>query len=290
MAKSTSWKITDMSYVSLATPNIEATISDFKNIFGMEEVATMSVSRAYGWLRTVMGNGSECYQELLQPTTDTQALGRFVRDRGGAVYVTSYVVDDLAACYRDLKAKGVRFATGPEDARAERANAVWIHPRATTGVYVELANHLLVRNAPAPVGAKTEPLIKNVSYIGAVVRDLKAATDLYAKVLNFEVVNGPFDNKEYKYNGVMMGNDGRGYIELQQPYDEESTMGRFLKNRGEAPYFASFVCDDVKKAVDKIKERGGNAFVDANGRTGWVHPKTAHGEMMELTDHYLPGN
>lgn len=286
---STSWKITDMAYVSLATPNIEATIADFKKIFGMEEVAGMSVSRAYGWLRMVMGNGSECYQELLQPTNDTLPLERFVRDRGAGVYVTSYVVDDLAACYRDLKAKGVRFATGPEDARPERAGAVWIHPRATTGVYIELTEHLLTRGGTG-ASANIAPTIKNVSYIGAVVRDLKAATELYQKVLNFDVITAPFDNKEYKYNGVMLGKDGRGYIELQQPYDEASTMGRFLKNRGEAPYFASFVTDDVKKAVELIKERGGNAFVDANGRTGWVHPKTGNGEMMELTDHYLPGN
>ena len=283
-----SWKITDLSYVSLAVPNLEVTVADYKRVFGLDETTPVTVNRPYGWLRVILGTGAECFQEILQPTNDTLPLARFVRDKGAGIYVTSFVIDDVAAAARDLQAKGVRIATGPEGARPDRVHAVWIHPRATTGVYIELTEHLLERTVPSPASdLKPEPVLKNVSYLAAVVRDLDAATKLYQNILGLEIIRGPFKNEEFGYDGAMLGLDGRGYMELQHPYDDNNAMGRFLKNRGEGPYFASFIVDDPKKSVELIKARGGNAFLEANGRIGWVHPKTGNGQMMELIPQHL---
>ena len=294
MSENREWKITDMAYISLATPNIEQTIAHFRRVFGMDETSDFSAHRLYGWLRMVMGNGPECYQELLQPTNEQLPLGRFVQNHGAGIYVASYVVDDVAACYRDLTAKGVRFMTAPNVTRAERAHAMWVHPRATTGVYIEFTDHLLWRaiksSAEPPGGERTEAIIRNVSHVAAVVKDLDAATALYRHALNLDVINEPFSDDVGTYRGVILGQGGRGYIELLQPTDGNSPIGRFLASRGEGPYFASFVADNVQLAVDTIKSRGGNASMDPDGRTGWVHPSTGHGEMMRLAPEYALGN
>lgn len=283
-----SWKIKDLRNVSIAVPDLEATVAHYKRVFGVEETTPVTLSRPHGFLAIFLGAGADCFQEILQPVNDMMPIARFVRDNGAGMYLTSFIVDDVAAAARDLRAKGVRIATSPAGARPERVEIIWIHPRAATGLYIQLSETYRERMVPSPAGGpEQEPLLKNASYRAAVVRDLDAATRLYQSILGFEVLRGPFKNEQYGYDGVILGSDGRGYLELQRPHDDTNAMGRFLKNRGEGPYFASFVCDDVKQAVEKIKERGGNAFIDPDGRTGWVHPKTGHGQLMELTDHYL---
>ncbi|MBI2885624.1 MAG: VOC family protein [Chloroflexi bacterium] len=281
-----SWRITDISYVSVAVNNLETAVADFKRLYGLEEVSSVSVSRPYGWLRIVMGNGAECFQEILQPTNETLPLARFVRDKGEGIYVTSFVVDNLEECARELRAKGVRFATGPEGARPERVSAVWIHPRATTGVYVELTEHLLQRGAPAAGAAGSAPLLKELSYLAVVVRDLKAATKLYQDMLHLDLIRDGLKDEEFGYEATQIGIGDRMLMEIQHPYDESKPMGRFLKNRGEAPYFASFVVDDPKQAVETIQSRGGTALLTGSG-IGWIHPKSYHGQMVELIPRHL---
>lgn len=134
--------ITDLSYVSLVVNNIDTAIRDFNRIYDIHEVTPITYNRPYGGLRVILGNGAEAFLELLQPVDDKLPLWRFHQKNGEGVYLFSFVVDDLAATVRHLRARKVQFATWPEG-RPERIRSVWIHPRSTTGVYIELTEHLL---------------------------------------------------------------------------------------------------------------------------------------------------
>lgn len=49
--------------------------------------------------------------------------------------------------------------------------------------------------------------------------------------------------------------EGETAIELVQPYDDNATMLRMLKKRGNGPYHLCYACDDVDKLYDKLTEK-----------------------------------
>lgn len=280
--------IKDISYVSIAVNNIDTAIRDFNRVYGLHEVTPITHSRAFGWLRVILGNGPEAFLELLQPVDDKLPLGRFLQGRGESFYLFSLQVDNIAAVARNLRAKNVRFASFPQDARPERIRTVWIHPRATTGLYIELSERLLENQLMGfgAGGVSRDILLKEVSYQAVVVRDIESASNLYQDILGLEVVSPRNTEPTLNFERVVLGTADRGILELMQPNDPTTAMGRYLESRGEGPYMVCFITDDVQKSVEAINSRGGRAHVDPNFG-GFVHPNTNHGVLFQLSTRYL---
>ncbi|MBI2888147.1 MAG: VOC family protein [Chloroflexi bacterium] len=280
--------ITDISYVSVAVRNIDTAIKDFNRIYGLQEVTPITYSRSFGWLRVILGNGPEAFLELLQPTDEKLPLARFVERNGESIYLFSFKVDDLAATVRHLRARNVRFASWPEGARPERIRSVWIHPRATTGIYVELTEHLLENELSGFGGGNLsgETLLRELSYLAAVVPEIESAARLYQDILGLEITGPRNTEATHKFDRVVLGAGGRGFLELMQPNDSSTPMGRFLASRGPGPYMACFLTEDVDRTVQLINQRGGNATRDPQ-YGAWLHPKPNHGLFMQLSTDYL---
>ena len=280
--------ITDLSYVSVAVNNIDTAIKDFNRIYGLHEVTPISYSRPFGWLRVILGNGPEAFLELLQPVDEKLPLARFVQKNGEGVYLYSFVVDDLAATVRHLRARKVQFSSWPEGARPERINSVWVHPRATTGVYVELSEHLM-ENTFSGFGAgaqSKEVLLQGLSYVAAVVQDVEAATSLYQDLMGLEITGPRSTEPTLNFERVVLGAGNRGLLELMQPNDPNSAMGKYLAKHGQGPYMSCFLTDDVERAVAEINQRGGQATRDQQ-YGAWLHPRPNHGLFAQLSQRYL---
>jgi methylmalonyl-CoA epimerase len=81
---------------------------------------------------------------------------------------------------------------------------------------------------------------------------------------------------------------GTSEIELLRPTDEESGVARFLAKRGEGLHHICLTVEDVEAAMEQLRDAGAEVLgdkprVNAEGRRYiFVHPKSAHGVLLEL--------
>jgi len=73
------------------------------------------------------------------------------------------------------------------------------------------------------------------------------------------------------------------FIEVCSPTDATSAVGKALESRGEGIHSIVFKVDDVAQAAGEMKARG-VALIGEGGRQVFVHPKSSHGVLVQLTD------
>ncbi len=134
-------------------------------------------------------------------------------------------------------------------------------------------------------------LFHRIDHVGLVVRDLDAALHTYCELLGFDLLER-VDIPEQRVAAAFL-DAGNGTIELIAPTDfgaaEESGTARFLRNRGEGTHHICLEVDDIEAALATLRERGVRLIDETprrgvHGRVAFVHPKAAHGTMVELIE------
>lgn len=97
----------------------------------VEEIPSEAVRVAF--LET--GNGEI---ELVQPTDHDSGVARFLRKRGAGMHHLCLEVPDIEATIGRLRAHGVELINEMPRESPDGRQYVFIHPRSTTGVLVEL--------------------------------------------------------------------------------------------------------------------------------------------------------
>jgi methylmalonyl-CoA epimerase len=83
---------------------------------------------------------------------------------------------------------------------------------------------------------------------------------------------------------------GDAVVEFIEPIDkEQGALSRFLQNRGEGIYMMGWEVDSVDDTIKALQERGvrlTNADPEARaaGANVFIHPKSAHGVLIELIE------
>ncbi|MCC6533486.1 MAG: VOC family protein [Burkholderiales bacterium] len=73
------------------------------------------------------------------------------------------------------------------------------------------------------------------------------------------------------------------FIEVVSPTRADSAVGKALEGRGEGIHSIVFKVDDVARAAQGMKARG-VALIGEGGPQVFVHPKSSHGVLVQLTD------
>jgi methylmalonyl-CoA/ethylmalonyl-CoA epimerase len=127
--------------------------------------------------------------------------------------------------------------------------------------------------------------IKRVDHIAIVVEDLDAALATYRDALGIaldHVAEMPDQGVKAAFLPV-----GDGEIELLEPLSPDSGIGKYLAKRGEGLHHICLEVDDIDAALAELKDRGA-ALIDetpkrgAHGLVAFIHPKGAHGVLIEL--------
>ena len=122
-------------------------------------------------------------------------------------------------------------------------------------------------------------MLGDVIELSIVVKDLEAAIKHFESLFDLKVYSRG-ESKEFGFKSAILPL-GKGHIELMQPTDPSSTVGRFLETRGEGVYLVGFETEDVDASAKKLRERGAKVTLSP-GNLAWVHPKDAHGVFVEL--------
>jgi methylmalonyl-CoA epimerase len=129
--------------------------------------------------------------------------------------------------------------------------------------------------------------IKRVDHIAIVVESLDAALATYRDALGIPVDH----SEEIPEQGVRVAflPVGDSEIELLEPLGPESGVGKYLAKRGEGLHHICLEVDDIEMALAELKAKGA-ALIDetpkqgAHGRIAFIHPKGAHGVLIELIE------
>ena len=127
-----------------------------------------------------------------------------------------------------------------------------------------------------------------IDHIGIVVRDIKEALRVYKVALGLpleEIVQVPDQEVQVAFLPI-----GESNIELVQPTSSGSGIARYLEKRGEGIHHICVKVDDIQAAlaqlqacdvqlIDETPRKG------AHGRVAFIHPKGAHGVLIELVEH-----
>ncbi len=129
-------------------------------------------------------------------------------------------------------------------------------------------------------------MITRIDHIGIAVESIKESLKFFQDALGVKL-----DRVEEEEGGktqVAFLPVGKSDVELVEPLDPESGLGKFLAKRGEGVHHICFEVDDIVTALARLKEHGAQ-LIDENPRTNakgmryaFIHPKSAHGVLIEL--------
>jgi methylmalonyl-CoA/ethylmalonyl-CoA epimerase len=128
-------------------------------------------------------------------------------------------------------------------------------------------------------------MIKGIDHIGIAVANID-------EMLNF--LKESFGAVEYKRTeypqlqqiSSIVTLKGTNF-ELMQPTGPDGPIGNFMKNSGGGFHHISVFCDDLEKLVGELEGKGlkiiGKMY-EGPDRVAFIHPKSAKGLLVELTD------
>ena len=134
------WTNKGLSHVAFATKDINKTVALFKEKFKIEDIiepfefSPQKVKVAFLHL----GDSSI---EVIEPLAADSPITKFLdKNPNGGMHHVCFYVDDLANAIEDLKAEGVRALNKPRPGALGK-DVVFMHPKDTGGVLVELEEH-----------------------------------------------------------------------------------------------------------------------------------------------------
>ncbi len=127
-----------IDHVAIIVRNIEQALAFYRDILGItpraiKEIPTEQVRIAF----LPMGGPGGSEIELIEPTNPDSSLARFLEKRGEGLHHICLEVDDIDVALVDMQAKGAPVLDKQPRLAAE-GRAVFLHPRGTNGVLLEV--------------------------------------------------------------------------------------------------------------------------------------------------------
>ncbi len=129
------------------------------------------------------------------------------------------------------------------------------------------------------------PEILKINHVAIVVEDIDAAMGFWRDALGLSldhVEDVPSQASKVAFMPV-----GEGEVELVQPTDPKSGLGKYLEKRGEGMHHLCIEVDDIEAILAQLKEKGVRLIneepMDLPGRRmAFIHPRAANGVLVEL--------
>jgi methylmalonyl-CoA/ethylmalonyl-CoA epimerase len=129
-------------------------------------------------------------------------------------------------------------------------------------------------------------MLEKLDHIGIAVKDLDQAMKLYREAFGIEpdlVYESSYTKAKIAFFPI-----GDVRIELIQPVNPESVVGRFLEKKGEGIHHVSYLVKDVDRSLAELEMKGVQLIdkksrkVRENERVAFLHPKSTNGVLVEL--------
>jgi methylmalonyl-CoA epimerase len=126
--------IKQISHLGVAVKDIDEAREFYRSVLGLK--SSDPVTSDDGKMKGSLVEIGNAVIELLQPVGSEGVMAKFLEKRGEGFHHICYEVDDINAEVESLKAKGIEIIGEPTE--GIEGLAVFLHPRGTHGILVEL--------------------------------------------------------------------------------------------------------------------------------------------------------
>lgn len=128
--------IKKVEHIGIAVKDIKNSNALFAKLFGkehykIEAVESEGVSTSFFML-------GETKIELVQSTSETSAIAKFIEKKGEGIHHIAYDVEDIYAEIERLKTEGFEMINPEPKHGADNKLICFLHPKTTNGILVEL--------------------------------------------------------------------------------------------------------------------------------------------------------
>jgi methylmalonyl-CoA/ethylmalonyl-CoA epimerase len=127
---------------------------------------------------------------------------------------------------------------------------------------------------------------RGIHHLGVAVEDLDAALVTYERLFGAQVEH----SATVEDQGVRAASlrIGAGRVELLEPLEEDTPVGRFLAKRGPGMHHVAYEVSDLGATLAELT-RAGADLIDEHPRAGlfglevaFIHPDSVHGVLSEV--------
>ena len=130
-----------IEHLGIAIKNLETSDHLFAKLLGTEPYKQESVERE--GVKTSFFMVGDSKIELLEATNEESPIAKFIEKKGEGIHHIAFSVDDIFAEITRLKAAGFVFISEVPKDGADNKLVVFLHPKSTNGVLVELCQEKL---------------------------------------------------------------------------------------------------------------------------------------------------
>lgn len=117
---------------------------------------------------------------------------------------------------------------------------------------------------------------KGIHHVGLAVRSIEEVSAFFEEMFGAERTDYRMETPEFASRIISVGS---GLFELLEPRGQGGLIERFLDAGGEGLHHVSLVVDSRDDVLRTCREKGMRVVGDR-----FIHPKSAHGVLIELLD------
>ena len=125
-----------LDHVGIAVTDLAAARDFYEQTLGLE-VAHEEVLADQG-VHELLFRSGDAFVQLVAPLAPDTPVGRFLARRGEGVHHVGYLVPDVAAAVRELRASGIDVVDPAPRTGSGGTVVAFVHPKSMRGVLVEL--------------------------------------------------------------------------------------------------------------------------------------------------------
>tara|TARA_B100001027_G_scaffold210220_1_gene177139 strand:+ start:671 stop:1078 length:408 start_codon:yes stop_codon:yes gene_type:complete len=130
-------KILGIEHIGIAVDDLNKTSSFWGNILNILHTHTEVVESEQ--VKTTIFDTKKGKIELLSPSSSSSVIKKFIKNKGSGIHHLCLEVDDVNHAMIKLKENNIALINNKPKIGAEGYKIIFIHPKSTGGVLVELA-------------------------------------------------------------------------------------------------------------------------------------------------------
>ncbi len=134
-----------------------------------------------------------------------------------------------------------------------------------------------------------ESMIKGLDHIAIAVKNIEETLAVYGPILGMKIQRTKVVEQQKVRISILKAGDTK--IELLEPLSDESTVAKFLQNRGEGLHHIALEVSNLDDHLKDLKDKG-MTLIDEKPRPGaearkiaFIHPKSTKNVLIELVEH-----